>query len=158
MEDMEDLDPSTGEVQLLAMISNKEYICYAIDIFERDYLMFTDNKNTLDIIKSHPLIYIMEDNSPNIIRLIYQDNGFIQKAVDNITVIFVRYSGVLNKKNIIKYNNKYFSNVFNSILKDYEYHLNELLKDELIKENIQKEKDKKIEEKKILKWKKKWKK
>ena len=129
VEDIEDLDPSTGEVQLLAMISNKECICYAIKVKDRDYLMFTDNKITYDFIKSNQNIVVMEDDSPKAINLIYLDNGFIQKTFENITVSFVRYSWKLNLKNVIKYNDNYFSTVFNSILKKYERHLVELEKD-----------------------------
>ena len=126
---IEDLNPSVGEVQLLAMISNKEYFCYAIQVEGRDYLMFTDNNINLDFIKSNQNIIIMEDNLSQTIQLIYLDNGFIQKTINNITVSFVRYSGNLNPKNIIKYYDNYFSCVFNSVLKVYENHLNELVKD-----------------------------
>lgn len=126
---IEDLKSGTGEVQLLVMISNKEYFCYAIKVKGRDYLMFIDNNVNLDFIKSNQNVIVMEDSLPQAIKLIYLDNGFIQKTIDNITVSFVRYSGKLNSKNIIKYNDNYFSNVFNSVLKDYENHLNELVKD-----------------------------
>ena len=126
---IEDLNPSVGEVQLLAMISNKEYFCYAIQVEGKDYLMFTDNNINLDFIKSNQNIIIMEDNLSQTIQLIYLDNGFIQKTINNITVSFVRYSGNLNPKNIIKYYDNYFSCVFNSVLKVYENHLNELVKD-----------------------------
>ena len=126
---IEDLNPNLGEVQLLAMISNKEYFCYAIQVEGRDYLMFTDNNINLDFIKSNQNIIIMEDNLSQTIQLIYLDNGFIQKTFNNITVSFVRYSGMLNSKNIIKYYDNYFSCVFNSALKVYENHLNELVKD-----------------------------
>ena len=71
----------------------------------------------------------MEDNLPQAIKLIYLDHGYIQKKFNKITVSFVRYYGKLKSKNIIKYNNNYFSSVFNSALKDYEIHLNELVKD-----------------------------
>ena len=111
------------------MISNKECFCYAIKVKDRDYLMFIDNKVNLDLIKSNYNIIVMEDNLPQEIKLIYLDNGFIQRTIDNITVSFVRYYGKLNPKNIIKYNDNYFSTVFNSVLKDYENHLNELTKD-----------------------------
>jgi hypothetical protein len=126
---IEDLNPSVGEVQLLAMISNKEYFCYAIQVEGKDYLMFTDNNINLDFIKSNQNIIIMEDNLSQTIQLIYLDNGFIQKTINNITVSFVRYSGKLNPNNIIKYYDNYFSCVFNSVLKVYENHLNELVRD-----------------------------
>ena len=126
---IEDLKSGTGEVQLLVMISNKEYFCYAIKVKGRDYLMFIDNNVNLEFIKSNQNVIVMEDSLPQAIKLIYLDNGFIQKTIDNITVSFVRYSGKLNSKNIIKYNDNYFSSVFNSVLKDYENHLKELVKD-----------------------------
>lgn len=90
---IEDLNPNKGEEQLLAMISNKECICYAIKVKDRDYLMFTDNKITYDFIESNQNIVVMEDSSPKAVKLIYQDNGFIQKTFENVTVSFVRYSG-----------------------------------------------------------------
>ena len=93
--------------------------------------MFTDNRITLEFIKSNKNIIIIEDNTPQVIEL-SEDKGFIQKTFDNITVSFVRYIGILNSKNFIKYNYNYFSKVFNSSLKDYEKHLNDLLKDEKI--------------------------
>ena len=126
---IDELNSGTGEVQLLAMISNKEYFCYAIKVKGKDYLMFTDNKVNLEFVKSNYNIIVMEDNVPQTIKLIYLDNGFIKKTIGNVTVSFVRYAGKLNSKNIIKYNDSYFSSVFNSVLKDYENHLNELVKD-----------------------------
>jgi hypothetical protein len=126
---IEDLKTSTGEVQLLAMISNLEYFCYAIKVKGRDYLMFIDNRVSLDFVKTNQNIVVMEDSLPQAIKLIYLDNGFIQKTINNITVSFVRYSGKINSKNIIKYNDSYFTNVYNSVLKDYENHINELVKD-----------------------------
>ena len=126
---IKDLNQSAGEVQLLAIISNNEYLCYAIKVEGIDYLMFIDNRVNLDFIKSNQNITVMEDNLPQAIQFIYLDNGFIQKTIDNITVSFIRYSGTLNPKNIIKYYDSYFSYVFNSALKNYENHLNELVKD-----------------------------
>jgi hypothetical protein len=35
----------------------------------------------------------MENNLPRAIQLIYLDNGFFQKTIDNIIVTFIRYSG-----------------------------------------------------------------
>ena len=125
---MEDSNQNSREVQLLAMISNKEFICYAIKVEGIDYLMLIDNKITLDFIESNHNIVVMEDNLPKDIKLVYiLDHGLIQKTIGNITVTFVRYLGDLNQNNIIKYHNNYFSNVFNSILKDYENHLKELV-------------------------------
>ena len=91
--------------------------------------MFIDNRVNLDFVKTNQNIVVMEDSLPQAIKLIYLDNGFIQKTINNITVSFVRYSGKINSKNIIKYNDSYFTNVYNSVLKDYENHLNELVKD-----------------------------
>ena len=113
---IEELNPSVREVQLLAVISDKEYFCYAIQTEGREYLMFIDNNINLDFIKSNQNIIVMEDN---LSQTIYLDNEIIQKTFNNITVSFVKYSGKLNSKNIIKYYDNYYSCVLNSVLKFY---------------------------------------
>ena len=43
------------ENQLLAIISKKEYVCFALEFFYYNYLMFTDNEITYDLIKLNPI-------------------------------------------------------------------------------------------------------
>ena len=79
--------------------------------------MFTDNRNIYDFIQLNQNIIVTEDNSPKRVSLLYLNNGFYQKTFDNITVTLVRYLGNFDSKNIIEYNDNYFSNIFNSALK-----------------------------------------
>ena len=124
------IETDSNEVQLLAVISKKEYACYAIKIKENNYLMFTDNDINKDLIKSIENIVIIEDNQHKDIKLFYGNKGLFQKSCDNITVTLVIYDGNINPKNIIKYDDNYFNNLNNnSFLKDYEAYLKELIKE-----------------------------
>lgn len=58
------------EKQLLAIISDKEYICYAVIIRCKDYLMFMDDTITYDLVKLNPIINVIEDNQQKDINLI----------------------------------------------------------------------------------------
>ena len=127
------------ENQLLAIISKKEYVCFALEFFYYNYLMFTDNEITYDLIKLNPNINVIENNQQKNINLILKKN-FYQKSFDNITVTLVGYSGLIKKNHIIKYD--YNSGEIKNcpILKDYKHHLKSLSND--IK------KDKELERKK----------
>ena len=130
------------ENQLLAIISNKEYICYAVEVKYKDYLMFTDNEITYDLIKLNPKINVIEDNQQKEIDLICKKLGFFQKSIDNITITLVRYSGLFNSNKIIKYDpysNR--SKDVNPLIIDYRLHLKSL------EEDISKEDE--LEEKRI---------
>ena len=117
--------------QLIAIISKKEYKSYAIKINEKKYLMLIDNKITYDLIELNPYIVVIEDNEQKDIELIYQNGGFLQKKFNNIIVTFIRYSGNLNQKNIIKYDENYFKNLNNKnpLLKKYQRHIKDFGKD-----------------------------
>ena len=129
MNNIEEVNSSVGEMQLLAKISNQDYFCYAIKVEGIDYLMFTDNNINQDFIKSNQNIVVIEDTVPKSIQFYTDKNGFTQITIDNITVSFAKYSGNLNQKNIIKYYDNYFSSVSNSVLKVYKNHFNELVKE-----------------------------
>ena len=125
-----ELEIDSGEVQLLAIISSEEYICYSINIQGSNYLMFTDNKITDNLIYLNANIIVVEDNKQKEIKLIYKNGGFLQKVMDNITVTLVKYSGNLNQKNIIKYDENYFKNINNyNFISNYKRHLKALEKD-----------------------------
>ena len=125
-----ELEIDSGEVQLLAIISNEEYICYAINIQGNNYLMFNDNKITDNLIYLNKNIIVVEDNKQKEIKLIYKNGGFLQKRMDNITITLVKYSGNLNQKNIIKYDENYYKSISNNYyLKNYKRHLKALEKD-----------------------------
>ena len=139
--DNEQLEPNIedGETQLLAIISKKEYISYAIKIEQKDYLMLVDNTITNDFIKLNQNIVVMENNKQKDIKfLIKEKKGILQKKLGNITVTLVRYSGFFNPKTIIEFDENYFKNSKNnnSLLKDYERHLNEFIEDLYIKQPI----------------------
>ena len=132
------LEVDSGEALLLAIISNKEYICYAINIKGNNYLMFIDDTILGDLIFfNKSMITIVEDNEHKTIELFFRNGEFLQKTMNNITVTLIKYSGSLNQKNIIKYNEYYFKNLNNKyMLKDYERHLKALDKDIGIKSEI----------------------
>ena len=122
------LEVDSGEALLLAIISNKEYICYAINIKGNNYLMFIDDTILGDLIFfNKSMITIVEDNKHKTIELFFRNGEFLQKTMNNITVTLIKYSGYLKPKNIIKYNEYYFTNLNNKyMLKDYERHLKAL--------------------------------
>ena len=132
------VETDSNEVQLLAIISKKEYACYAIKIKDNNYLMFTDNDINKDLIKSNENIVVVEDSQRKDIKLFYGYKWLFQKSYDNITVTLCRYGGNINPINIIKYDDNYFNNSKNnSLLKDYEAFLKELIKDIENKTNSQ---------------------
>ena len=132
------LEVDSGEALLLAIISNKEYICYAINIKGNNYLMFIDDTILGDLIFfNKSMITIVEDNEHKTIELFFRNGEFLQKTMNNITVTLIKYSGSLNQKNIIKYNEYYFKNLNNKyMLKDYERHLKALDNDIGMKSEI----------------------
>ena len=75
------------------------------------------------------LIDVIEDNEQKDIKLlIFIKGGILQKKIDDSTVTLVRYTGFLNSQSTIEYDENYFKNPNNnnSLLKEYERHLNEL--------------------------------
>ena len=118
----------SGETQIIVIIGEKEYTCFAIEIQKDRYLIFTDNEITKKLIESNTKIVAIEENEQKNLELFpYHDIGFLQKEVDQIKVTLVNFYGLLKIKNIIEYNENYFKNSKNNnyLLKDYEWHLNE---------------------------------
>ena len=101
--------------------------------------MLIDNTITKDFIKLNQNIFVVENNKQKDIKfLIKEKKGILQKKLGNITVTLVRYSGFFNHKTIIEFDENYFKNSKNnnSLLKDYERHLNEFIEDLYIKQPI----------------------
>ena len=83
VKDNENLEEESGEVQLLAIISKKEYISYAIIIRSDEYLMLIDNTITFDLLKSNKNIVVLENNQQKEIKLLLKDMVFFKK---NLTI------------------------------------------------------------------------
>ena len=118
------------ENQLLAIISDKEYVCYAIKICEKDYLMFIDNDISYDLLLQNENMIVLEDGMKKSVNLNSDKNEFFQLSYIGLTATLIGYYGYLNKYNIILYYPNYFmdSNNKNSYLRRYSPHLREIEK------------------------------